>query len=158
MAVWFILNGTWTSKYEGAKRDSANQGEFMNRLAQWMCVFFALAIIAPCGAFEAGDKLTDQMVKDILTKHFAKASSSSSQIKLELHAVKVNPARKVTSKETSDFGLPADTTVYPVKADYSQTLTLGNRTTTQEIEGFFIFYKDGHGGWAFFQLPPGSKQ
>ena len=130
----------------------------MNRLLQWMCVFFALVIFARCGAIEAGDKLTDQMVKDILTKHFAKVSSSSSQIKLELHAVKVNSPRKVTSKETSDYGIPPDTMVYPVKADYSQTLTLGNRATTREIEGFFIFYKDSHGGWSFFQLPSGSKQ
>ena len=130
----------------------------MNRLLQWMCVFFALVIFAPCRAFEAGDKLTGQTVKDILTKHFAKASSSSSQIKLELHAVKVNSPRKVTSKETSDYGIPPDTMVYPVKADYSQTLTLGNRATTREIEGLFIFYKDSHGGWSFFQLPPGSKQ
>jgi hypothetical protein len=123
-----------------------------------MCVFFALVIFARCGAFAAGDKLTDQMVKEILTKHFAKVSSSSSQIKMELRDVKVNSPRKVTSKETSDYGIPADTLVYPVKADYSQTLTLGNRGTTSEIEGFFIFYKDSHGGWAFFQLPPGSKQ
>jgi len=130
----------------------------MNRLLQWMCVFFALVIFAPCRAFEAGDKLTGQMVKDILTKHFAKASSSSSQIKLELHAVKVNSPRKVTSKETSDYGIPPDTMVYPVKADYSQTLTLGNRATTREIEGLFIFYKATPGGWSFFQLPPGSKQ
>ena len=129
----------------------------MNRLLQWMCVFFALAIFAPCRAFEAGGKLTDQIVKDMLTKNFAKASSSSSQIKLELHAVKVDSPRKVTGKETSDYGIPADTMVYPVKADYSQTLTLGNRTATQEIEGFFIFYKDSRGGWSFFQLPPGSK-
>ena len=48
----------------------------MNRLWQWMCVFFALAIFATCGAFEAGDKLTDQMVKDRLTKNFAQASSA----------------------------------------------------------------------------------
>ena len=129
----------------------------MNRLLQWMCVFFALVIFAPCGAFEAGDKLTDQMVKDILTKHFAKVSSSSSQIKMELRDVKVNSPRKVTSKETSDYGIPPDTMVYPVKADYSQTLTLGNRATTREIEGFFIFYQDSRGGWAYFQLPPGSK-
>jgi len=130
----------------------------MNRLLQWLCVFFALVIFAPCGAFEAGDKLTDQIVKDILTKHFAKVSSSGSQIKLELHAVKVDSPRKVTGKETSDYGLLPDTMVYPVKASYSQTLTLGNRATTSEIEGLFIFYKDSHGGWAFFQLPPGSKQ
>ncbi len=130
----------------------------MNRLLQWMCVFFALVISAPCGAFEAGDKLTDQVVKDMLTKNFAKASSSSSQIKLELHAVKVNSPRKVTSKETSDYGIPPDTMVYPVKADYSQTLTLGSHATTREIEGFFIFYKNSHGGWSFFQLPTGSKQ
>jgi hypothetical protein len=123
-----------------------------------MCVFFALVIFAPCRAFQAGDKLTDQTVKDMLTKNFAKASSSSSQLKLELHAVKVNPPRKVTSKETSDYGLPPDTMVYPVKADYSQTLTLANRATTREIEGLYIFYKDSHGGWAYFQLPPGSKQ
>ena len=129
----------------------------MNRLWQWMCVFFALVIFAPCCAFDSGEKLTDQMVKDILTKHFAKVSSSSSQVKLELHAVKVNSLRKVTGKETSDYGIAPDTMVYPVKADYSQTLTLGNRATTSEIEGFFIFYKDSHGGWAFFQLPPGSK-
>jgi len=123
-----------------------------------MCVFFALVIFAPCGAFEAGDKLTDQMVKDLLTKNFAKASSSSSQIKLELHAVKVNSPRKVTGKETSDFGIPPDTMVFPVKADYSQTLTLANRATTREIEGFFIFYKDSHGGWSYFQLSSDSKQ
>lgn len=129
----------------------------MNRLLQWMCVFFALVIFAPCGAFETGDKLTDQIVKDMLTKHFAKVSSSSSQVKMELHAVKVDSPRKVTGKETSDYGIPSGTTVYPAKAGYSQTLTLGNRVTTSEIEGFFIFYKDSHGGWAFFQLPPGSK-
>jgi hypothetical protein len=130
----------------------------MNRLLQWICVFFALVIFAPCAAFEAGDKLTDQMVKDMLTKNFAMASSSSSQIKLELHAVKVNSQRKVTSKEASDYTIPPDTMVYPVKADYSQTLTLGNRATTREIEGFFLFYKDSHGGWSYRQSPPGSKQ
>ena len=130
----------------------------MNRLLQWMCVFFALVIFAPCRASDAGGKLTDQIVKDMLTKNFAKASSSSSQLKLELHAVKVNSPRKVTSKETSDYGIPPGTMVYPAKADYSQTLTLANRATTREIEGFYIFYKDSHGGWAFFQLPSGSKQ
>ena len=129
----------------------------MNRLLQWVCMFFALVIFAPCRAFETGGKLTDQVVKDMLTKNFAKASSSSSQIKLELHAVKVDSPRKVTGKETSDYGIPPDTMVYPAKADYSQTLTLANRATTREIEGFYIFYKDSHGGWAFFQLPPGSK-
>jgi hypothetical protein len=130
----------------------------MQRILQWTCVFFALVIFAPCGAFQAGDKLTDQIAKDMLTKNFAKASSSSSQIKLELHAVKVTPPRKVTSKETSDYGIRPDTMVYPVKADYSQTLTLGNRATTREIEGSYIFYKDSHGGWSYFQLPAGSKQ
>ena len=129
----------------------------MSRLLPWMCVFFALVVFTPCRAFQAGGKLTDQIVKDMLTRNFAKASSSSSQIKLELHAVKVDSPRKVTGKETSDYGIAADTMVYPVKADYSQTLTLGGRTTTHEIEGFFIFYKDSRGGWAFFQLPPGSK-
>ena len=129
----------------------------MNRLLQRMCVFFALVVFAWCSAAEGGDKLTDQTARDMLAKHFATASSSSSQVKLQLLAVKVNSPRKVTSKETSDYSLRPDTTVYPVKADYSQTLTLGNRTTTSEIEGFFIFYKDSHGGWSFFQLPPGSK-
>ena len=133
--------------------------QIIMKTLKYSAIFGSLVVGALATALCAADGgLTDQMVKDMLTKNYAEASASSSQLKLVLHSAEVGTPRKVTGQEASDYTIPSGTTVYPVRADYSQTLILGSKASTKEIEGYFLFYyQDQYHSWAYRQFPPGSK-